>query len=110
MGRTVVTGAAGFLASYVCDRLLDEGHEVIGLDNFITGRPENVRHLSEHPKFQFIEQDVSLPFQIEGEVDYAAMNAELRAIGYDGPMISEVPPCDASLSATAESIRRIIAM
>ena len=70
MGRTVVTGAAGFLASYVCDRLLDEGHEVIGLDNFITGRSENVRLLSEHPKFQFIEQDVSLPFQIEGEVDY----------------------------------------
>jgi len=50
------------------------------------------------------------PPLLEGEVDYVAMNRELRAIGYDGPMISEVPPSDASLEQTAEAIRKIIAM
>jgi len=50
------------------------------------------------------------PPLLEGDVDYAAMNRELRALGYDGPMISEVPPSDAPLEVTAESIRKIIAM
>ena len=70
MSRTVVTGAAGFLPSYICDRLLEAGHEVIGFDNFITGRRENVRHLADNPNFQLIEQDVSVPFEVEGDVDY----------------------------------------
>ena len=70
MSRTVVTGAAGFLPSYICDRLLKDGHEVIGFDNFITGRRENVQHLSDNPNFQLIEQDVSVPFEVEGDVDY----------------------------------------
>ena len=52
----------------------------------------------------------SWPALLDGEVDYAAMNAELRAIGYDGPMISEVPPKDAPLAQTAAAIRRIMAM
>jgi len=54
--------------------------------------------------------DGSWPPLLEGEVDYVAMNRELRAIGYDGPMISEVPPSDASLAQTAQAIRKIIAM
>ena len=70
MSRTVVAGAAGFLPSYICDRLLHEGHEVVGLDNFISGRPDNIEHLADHPKFTFIEQDVSEPFTIDGPVDY----------------------------------------
>ncbi len=55
----LVTGAAGFLGSHLCDRLIAEGHTVIGMDNFITGSPENIEHLSGNPRFNFIEHDVS---------------------------------------------------
>ncbi len=65
-----MAGAGGFLPSHLCDQLLGEGHELVGLDNFVSGRAQNIQHLSDHPKFTFIEQDVSLPFEIDGEVDY----------------------------------------
>ena len=70
MPRSVVTGGAGFLPSHLCDRLLAEGHEVIALDNFITGSPENLAHLTDNPKFTLIEQDVCQPYEIEGTVDF----------------------------------------
>ena len=70
MSRAVVAGAAGFLPSHICERLLDDGHEVLGLDNFITGRPQNIAHLLDHPRFSFTEQDVSVPFEVKGEVDF----------------------------------------
>ena len=57
--RVLITGAAGFLGSHLCERLLDEGHEVIGIDNFVTGSPDNLAHLSGRPGFDFIRQDVS---------------------------------------------------
>jgi nucleoside-diphosphate-sugar epimerase len=47
--RTVVTGGAGFLGSHLCERLLKDGHDVVALDNFLTGTPENVAHLMENP-------------------------------------------------------------
>ncbi|HVO58090.1 MAG TPA: UDP-glucuronic acid decarboxylase family protein [Dongiaceae bacterium] len=68
--RAVVTGAAGFLGSHLCDRLLAEGWEVLGLDNFITGRQENIAHLQGDPKFAFEEANVSDGLRVSGEVAY----------------------------------------
>jgi len=67
--RIVVSGAAGFIGSHFCDRLLGEGHTVVGLDNFLTGRARNLAHLAGHARFQFLEQDITRPFAIEGAVD-----------------------------------------
>jgi dTDP-glucose 4,6-dehydratase len=68
--RAVVTGAAGFLGSHLCDRLLAEGWAVHGLDNFITGRRENLKHLTGQARFSFGEQDVCEPLRVIGEVSY----------------------------------------
>ncbi len=67
--RVLVSGAAGFVASHLCDRLLSEGHQVIGLDDLSTGREENVEHLQSNSGFEFVEQDVSRPFAISEPVD-----------------------------------------
>jgi dTDP-glucose 4,6-dehydratase len=68
--RILVAGGAGFLGSHLCDRLLAEGHQVIALDNLITGSLENISHLQGRNDFSFIRQDVTKPFQIEGPVDF----------------------------------------
>ena len=68
--KILVTGAAGFLGSHLCDRLLAENHEVIGMDNFITGRPENLAHLEDQDSYNFILHDVSEYINIpDGGVD-----------------------------------------
>src|SRR5438270_5107797 len=67
--RVLVTGAAGFLGSHLCDALLAEGHSVAGADNLLTGRLENLKHLRNESRFEFVEQDVSEPFDI-GAVEY----------------------------------------
>ena len=67
--RIVVSGAAGFVGSHMCDRLLAEGHTVVALDNFLTGARRNIDHLTGHPRFEFREQDITRPFVLEGEVD-----------------------------------------
>jgi len=67
MPRTLVTGGAGFIGSHVCERLLLEGHEVICVDNFVTGCPENVSHLRSG-SFHLIKHDVTRPLEIEGPI------------------------------------------
>jgi dTDP-glucose 4,6-dehydratase len=69
MTRTVVTGGAGFLGSHLCERLLAEGHEVIALDNFLTGTPHNVEHLLEQDGFRLIKRDVTEYVHVPGPVD-----------------------------------------
>jgi dTDP-glucose 4,6-dehydratase len=66
---TVITGAAGFLGSHLCDRFLEEGHKVIGIDNFITGHPQNLAHLFGNPDFKLIRHDVSNYIYVDGRVD-----------------------------------------
>ena len=69
MTRTVVTGGAGFLGSHLCERLLADGHEVIALDNFVTGAPNNVEHLLEHDRFRLVKTDVTEYVHVPGPVD-----------------------------------------
>jgi dTDP-glucose 4,6-dehydratase len=70
--RIVVAGAAGFIGSHFCDRLLAEGHTVIGLDNLLTGSRRNVAHLDGDLRFRLLELDITKPFQIDGAVDCVA--------------------------------------
>jgi dTDP-glucose 4,6-dehydratase len=67
--RILMTGAAGFLGSHLCDRLLADGHEVVGLDNFVTGSRENIAHLMGNEKFTFYRHDVSNYIFVPGKVD-----------------------------------------
>lgn len=67
--RILITGAAGFLGSHLCDRLIKEGHSVVGMDNFITGDPTNLEHLAGDPNFLFIRHDVSNFIFVPGKID-----------------------------------------
>ena len=67
--RIVLSGVAGFIGSHFCDRLLDEGHTVVGLDNFLTGTRQNIEHLAGDARFGFLEQDITREFSIDGPVD-----------------------------------------
>src|SRR6056300_85424 len=70
MPRVLITGAAGFLGSHLCDRFIAEGMDVLGMDNLITGNMENLEHLMGHPKFTFFNNDVSNFVHVPGELDY----------------------------------------
>jgi dTDP-glucose 4,6-dehydratase len=70
--RIVVAGGAGFLGSHFCDRLIAEGHEVVCLDNLVTGSEENLQELRREPHFSFENIDISAPFSIAGPVDAVA--------------------------------------
>ena len=68
--RVLVTGGAGFLGSHLCDRLLKDGHEVVCLDNFFTGRRLNIAHLAGNPNFEFVRHDIIDPFKFEVDQIY----------------------------------------
>jgi len=70
VGRALITGGAGFLGSHLCDLFLSRGHEVICVDNFLTGSPENIKHLFGRDGFTFIKHDVTNYIYVEGVVDY----------------------------------------
>ena len=68
--RTLITGGAGFLGSHLCDRFIKEGHEVICMDNLITGNMDNIAHLIGHERFRFIHHDVTEYIYVEGPLNY----------------------------------------
>lgn len=70
MESVLITGAAGFLGSHLCDRFIKEKYQVIGMDNLITGDIQNIIHLLEHPQFTFYEHDVTTFISLKEEVDY----------------------------------------
>jgi dTDP-glucose 4,6-dehydratase len=75
----LVSGAAGFIGSHLCDRLLAEGHRVVGLDNLITGARRNLAHLTNHSRFRFIEHDVTQPVEPAGRFDHVWHLASLAS-------------------------------
>ncbi len=95
--RVLIAGGAGFIGSHLADALLARGDEVIAVDNFISGRPENIEHLADHDHFLFLEQDVTDPLLIDGQLDavldlaspaspadFATIPLEILAVGSTG--------------------------
>ena len=77
--RIVVSGAAGFIGSHFCDRLVADGHTVVGLDNYITGTYRNLSHLANETRFSIVEQDICESFAIQGPVDAVVNMASLAS-------------------------------
>ncbi len=69
MARAVITGGAGFLGSHLSDRLLAEGYDVVAVDNLVTGSRDNIAHLSDNPKFEYLDIDIIQPYTVPGPVD-----------------------------------------
>ena len=67
--RIFITGGAGFIGSHLCDYFLARDHRVVAMDNFITGSPDNIAHLANEPRFEFIEQDITKFINVPGDVD-----------------------------------------
>ena len=68
--RVLITGAAGFIGSHLCDKFINEGYEVIGMDNLITGKLSNIEHLFPLKAFEFHHHDVSKFVHVSGDLDY----------------------------------------
>jgi len=83
--RILITGAAGFLGSHLCDRLLSDGHQVVGMDNFVTGSPDNLAHLAGNERFEFIRHDVSEFIFVSGKLDAVMHFASPASPNPDSP-------------------------
>ena len=70
MPRILITGAAGFLGSHLCDRFIKEGYQVVGMDNLLTGNKDNIAHLFPLPEFEYYHHDVSKFVHVAGPLDY----------------------------------------
>jgi dTDP-glucose 4,6-dehydratase len=84
--RVLITGAAGFLGSHLVDRFLAEGHSVVGLDNFITGHPDNLAHLTGNPGFELLRHDIStftyVPGKFDGVLHLASLASPVDYLNY----------------------------
>lgn len=116
--RIVVTGGAGFIGSHLCARLLGDGHQVIAVDNLITGSRRNIAHLLEHPNFSYLQHDVIQPLDIEanaifhlaspaspkGYMDHPIETALANSLGTHN-LLEMAKRCDASflLASTSEA-------
>ena len=91
MMNVLITGAAGFLGSHLCEFLLKEGHSVIGMDNFVTGAPENIAHLAGNDRFSFINHDVSeyifIPAKVDAVLHFASPASPNPASPYSYPSL-----------------------
>ena len=89
--RVLISGGAGFLASHLSDLLLSQGHEIVAVDNFITGKQQNIQHLLKNEKFSFVQADVIEPLKIDGPVDRIYhMASPASPIGYVKHQIATV--------------------
>tara|TARA_R110000868_G_scaffold313429_1_gene574398 strand:+ start:72 stop:287 length:216 start_codon:yes stop_codon:yes gene_type:complete len=70
MKKILVTGGAGFVGSHLCTRLINEGHDVICLDNYFTGDKKNILHLMDNPRFELVRHDITEPFYAEVDEIY----------------------------------------
>ena len=96
--KILITGAAGFLGSHLTDTMLAEGHSVVGVDNLCTGNTANVAHLANEPRFELVEKDISVPFDVgpvdyifnfaspASPVDYSRLGVETLMVGSAGTM------------------------
>lgn len=80
--RVLVTGGAGFIGSHLCDDLLADGHQVVAVDNFITGRPLNIAQLRDHPHFELIEQDIVEPINVDDVQMVFHLASPASPVGY----------------------------
>ena len=99
--RVVVTGGAGFLGSHVVDRLLADGHEVVALDNLITGRRENIAHLESNRHFWFVLHDVTRYIDVPGPVELRYANGPILS-----PALREDLPAYVTLAVFRTEISR----
>ncbi len=90
--RILVTGGSGFLGSWLCEKLLEQGHEVLCLDNFFTGAKRNVYHLLGNPKFELLRHDVTMPLYVEVDAIYN-LACPASPIHYQRDPIQTVKTC-----------------
>jgi UDP-glucuronate decarboxylase len=78
--KILVTGGAGFLGSYLCEKLIDQNHEVLCVDNLVTGSKKNIEHIMSNPKFEFLRHDITLPLyvEIDGILNFACPASPIK--------------------------------